>query len=326
MKAVMAGATAVLLDNEAVVVAGGMESMSNVPYALPSAARSGLGYGHKSLDDLVVGDGLTCSTYHVHMGVCGEETAARYAIGRPAQDAYALASYRKAAAATAEGRFTAEIVPLVPPTGKGMPFTTLRAEDIKAASSPTSGRWPKGTIVEDEEFRRVDEAKFASLRPAFLKENGTVTAGNASTLSDGASAVLLLHESSRLLAAGGAPAPLARIVAFADAECAPKDFTIAPSLAIPRVLARAGLTAADISLWEVNEAFSVVALVNAALLGLPAERLNVCGGAVALGHPLGSSGSRIIVTLAHQLARGQFGCAAICNGGGGASAIIIQRL
>jgi acetyl-CoA C-acetyltransferase len=294
LKAVMLGAQSILLGNHDNIVAGGMESMSNAPFYLN--ARNGFAYGNQEVLDSILSDGLMCATYKIHMGECAEETAAKYNITREQQDAYALKSYRRAAEAVQTGKFQREIVAVNVETRKG---TTI--------------------VNEDEEYKRIDIGKVANLKPAFIK-TGTITAANASTLNDGASAVVLGR-------AGASNArPLARILAMADAECNPKSFAIAPSLAIPKALRQAGLTASEIDLWEINEAFGVVALVNMQLLELDPEKVNKFGGAVALGHPIGSSGCRLLVTLVHQLQPGQKGCVAICNGGGGASAMIIERL
>ncbi|KAJ2439789.1 Acetyl-CoA acetyltransferase, mitochondrial [Coemansia sp. RSA 2424] len=295
MKAVMLAAQNIQLGMQPAMVAGGMESMSNVPFYAPRGKE----YGHAALTDGIVGDGLWDVYNNVHMGSCAENTARKHGITREMQDAHAVASYRRAAAAWSAGVFSAEVVPVTVATRKG-----------------------DAVVAVDEEFTNVSFDKIAALRPVFEK-GGTVTAANASTLNDGASALLLMA-AERASALG--VTPLARIVAYADAATLPIDFPIAPALAVPIALQRAGLAIKDIALWELNEAFSVVARVNEKILGLDPERVNVAGGAVALGHPIGSSGSRILVTLAHLLKPGQFGCASICNGGGGASAVVIQRM
>lgn len=299
MKAVMSGAQSIALGLQRTVVAGGMESMSNAPYLLEKA-RAGFGYGHQQVTDCVLKDGLWDARYQIHMGDCAEETAAQYGIGREAQDAFAIESYKRAAAAWESGAFKDEIVPV-----------------------PIPGKTGVTLVSEDEEYRKVDFSKVPKLRPAFKAEGGTVTAANASTLNDGASAILLMNK-ARAEELGAKP--LARILSVADAETNPKLFTIAPSLAIPLALERAGVKLEDVALFEINEAFSVVALANQQILKLDPAKVNVSGGAVALGHPIGSSGCRIIVSLVHLLRPGQIGCAAVCNGGGGASAIVIQRL
>lgn len=302
MKAVMLGTQSIALGHQNVVIAGGMESMSNAPYIL-SNARSGYGYGHAQVEDSVLKDGLWDAKYQIHMGDCAELTAERFGITRAQQDAYAIQSYKRAAEASESGKFAAEIVPIQVSQGKG--------------KSPV-------LVAEDEEFRRVDFSKVPNLRPAFPRADGsgTVTAANASTLNDGASAVILMSESSAISA--NIP-PLCRILSMADAELDPRDFTIAPASAIPLALERAGLTKEQVDLWEINEAFSVVALANQQILGLDPGKVNIAGGGVSLGHPIGSSGCRIVVTLLNLLKPGQIGCAAVCNGGGGASAITIQK-
>lgn len=302
LKAVMLGAQSIALGASRIVVAGGMESMSNAPHYLP-ALRGGHVYGNAIALDSITKDGLTCSRYQIHMGECSEELAIKSGIDRAQQDRYAIQSYQRAAQAVSSGHFKGEIEPVSIEGRKGSPVT-----------------W----INEDEEYKKVDFAKVPSLRPAFKPEGGTITAANASTLNDGASAVILTHRQH--LENSGVSAPLARILAMADAECNPKDFGIAPTLAIPKALSLANLTISDIAKWEINEAFSVVALAIIQKLGLDPERVNVWGGAVALGHPIGSSGCRLLVTLLSQLKSGEKGCVAICNGGGGASAMIIERL
>ncbi|KAJ2658372.1 Acetyl-CoA acetyltransferase, mitochondrial [Coemansia sp. RSA 1200] len=295
MKAVMLAAQTIQTGAQPAMVAGGMESMSNVPYYAPR----GTAYGHSVLSDGIVKDGLWDVYNNFHMGNCAENTARKHNISREMQDSHAIASYKRAAAAWAAGVFDKEVVPVTVETRKG------------------------DTVVSvDEEFTNVNFDKVPGLRPVFEK-NGTVTAANASTINDGASALLLLSAER----AGQLDVqPLARIVSFADAAISPIDFPIAPSLAVPIALERAGLAIKDIALWELNEAFSVVARVNEKILGLDPDKVNIAGGAVALGHPIGSSGSRILVTLTHLLKPGQFGCASVCNGGGGASAVVIQRL
>lgn len=299
MKAVMMATQSIALGHREVMVAGGMESMSNVPYIVRSA-RAGAGYGHQTMEDLVLGDGLTDVYNKVHMGMCGEETAQKYSVGRPQQDQYALESYRRSAEATKAGRFKSEIVSVEVPQKKGAPLV----------------------LSEDEEYVNVNPDKVPSLRAVF-KKDGTITAANASTLNDGACSVVLM---SAAAAAQRGIKPLARILAFADAAIAPIDFPTAPAHAVPRALQAAGLTVDDVALWEINEAFSVVVLANMKILGLDHKKVNVNGGAVSLGHPIGMSGARITATLAHQLQPGQKGVAAICNGGGGASAIVVEKL
>ncbi|KAJ1852893.1 Acetyl-CoA acetyltransferase A, mitochondrial [Coemansia sp. RSA 1822] len=295
MKAVMLAAQNIQLGIQPTMVAGGMESMSNVPYYV----QRGTQYGHSELTDGIIKDGLWDVYNKIHMGNCAENTARKHSISREMQDSHAIASYKRAAAAWEANVFANEIVPVTISTRKGDTIVSI-----------------------DEEFSNVKFDKIPSLRPVFDK-NGTVTAANASSLNDGASALLLMSADK---ATELSVKPLARIVSYADAATLPIDFPIAPSLAVPIALERAGLAIKDIALWEFNEAFSVVARVNEKILGLEPDKVNVAGGAVALGHPIGSSGSRILVTLTHLLKPGQFGCASICNGGGGASAVVIQKL
>jgi acetyl-CoA C-acetyltransferase len=254
------------------------------------------------LVDGLAKDGLTDAYDHKAMGVCADATAVKYGITREEQDAFAIRSYQRAAEATAQGWFGQEIVPVAVPQRKGNPLL----------------------IVEDEEYKRVDFTKIPSLRPAFTKE-GTVTAANASTINDGAAALVLV---SKEKAEELGLTPLARIVSFADAAHEPQWFTTAPVLAAPIALKRAGMTIGDVDYFEVNEAFSVVSMAFAKEFGIADDKLNVFGGAVAIGHPLGASGARIVTTLNNVLAQksGAVGMAAICNGGGGASAIIIEKV
>lgn len=299
MKAVALGAQAILLGDAHVVLVGGMESMSRVPYYAPTT-RWGAKYGHQSLVDGVQKDGLSDAYSQDAMGVFGELCAIKYGINREEQDAYAVSSYTRSRDAWKEGKFDKEVAPITVSTRKG-----------------------EVVVKQDEEFTQVNFEKIYTLKPAFQKD-GTITAANASTLSDGAAALLLM--SGEKMEALGLQ-PLAEIIAHADAEQEPEWFTTTPSLAVKKVLAKADLELSDIDFFEFNEAFSVVALVNARLLDISLERMNVYGGAVSLGHPLGCSGARILVTLTSVLEqeRGQYGLAAICNGGGGASAMIIKR-
>ncbi|KAI8364360.1 Thiolase, N-terminal domain-containing protein [Radiomyces spectabilis] len=303
MKSVMLAAQSLALGDRQIMLAGGMESMSNAPFY----AQRNIVYGHQQMLDAIIKDGLWDVYNQIHMvrkirllylGSCAENTAAKYKISRQDQDEHAIESYKRAAKAWENGVFDAEIVPV---TIKGKKGDTV--------------------VKVDEEFTNVKYEKIPSLRPVF-KKDGTVTAANASTLNDGASALVLM---TRQKAEELGVKPLARVVSYADAACAPIDFTIAPSKALPIALEKAGLSVNDISKFELNEAFSVVAKVNEQLMGLDPSKVNVAGGAVALGHPIGSSGSRIIVTLTHLLKSGEFGAAAVCNGGGAASSIIIQR-
>ncbi|KAI3634274.1 hypothetical protein MIR68_007878 [Amoeboaphelidium protococcarum] len=301
MKAITLGASQIQLGHCDVVVAGGMESMSNAPYYLDQKARAGYGYGHQTVTDSIIKDGLWDAQYQIHMGSCAEETAEKFSISRQQQDEHAISSYKRAAQAHKDGVFKSEIVP-VPVKIKG-----------------------KVTMVEDdEEFKRVDFSKIGSLKPVFKSQGGSVTAANASTLNDGASAVVLMSEDKAKSVSG--LKPLARIIAYCDTQRDPKEFTIAPADAIKKLLSISGKKLSDISLFEINEAFSVVVRANEKILGLDPEKVNIAGGGVSLGHPIGSSGSRIVITLTSLLKSGQIGCAAICNGGGGATGILIEKL
>ena len=298
MKSIALGTQAILCGDAHMVVAGGMENMSMVPHYLK--ARNGVKFGNINVQDGMLLDGLTDVYNATHMGNCAELCAKEKGISREAQDAFAIESFKRATAAWEEGKFGSEVVPVMVPQRRG--------DDV---------------VVDcDEEHRNVKLDKIPTLRPAFDRE-GTVTAANASTLNDGASAVLLASEEAVVK---HGLTPLAKILATADAAQAPEWFTTAPSLALPKALAKAGLTLADIDLWELNEAFSVVGIANNQALDLNPECVNVHGGAVALGHPLGSSGSRIVVTLIHALRDRQLttGAAGICNGGGGASALVLK--
>lgn len=300
MKSIALGAQAIAAGDAEVVVAGGMENMSMVPHYLDG--RKGAKFGNIKVQDGMLLDGLTDVYNATHMGNCAELCAKEKNISREAQDAFAVESYGRATKAWDEGKFLAEVVPVSVPQRRG--------DDL---------------IVDcDEEYRNVKLDKIPALRPAFDRE-GTVTAANASTLNDGASAVVLASEEA--VAKHGLK-PLAKILSTADAAQAPEWFTTAPSLALPKALDKAGLTKEDIDLWELNEAFSVVGIANNQELGLNPECVNIHGGAVALGHPLGSSGSRIVVTLIHALKdRGLTkGAAGICNGGGGASALLLEMV
>lgn len=298
MKSLALAGAAIANGDADLVVAGGMENMSQVPHYF--RGRLGTKFGDLNMQDGMLLDGLTDVYNATHMGNCAEMCAAEHDISREDQDAFAVESYTRAAAAWSGGAFAEEIVPVSVPQRRGEPV------------------W----VTEDEEYKQVKMEKIPALRPAFQKE-GTVTAANASTLNDGASALVLASEAAveRL-----GLKPIAKLVAAADAAQAPEWFTTAPAKALPKALAKAGWTSEDVDLWELNEAFAVVGLANNKLLGLDASKVNVNGGAVALGHPLGSSGSRIVVTLLHALrSRGLHkGAAGICNGGGGASALCIE--
>eukprot|EP01098_Paradermamoeba_levis_P002889 TRINITY_DN1371_c0_g1_i1.p1 TRINITY_DN1371_c0_g1~~TRINITY_DN1371_c0_g1_i1.p1 ORF type:complete len:413 (-),score=161.38 TRINITY_DN1371_c0_g1_i1:141-1328(-) len=302
MKAVMYGAQSIQLQQSDIVVAGGFESMSNVPFYLPGA-RTGYKYNHHQVVDGIIQDGLWCPHDHHHMGHAGEKCAKTYNFTRQAQDNYAIESFKRANAAAKRGAFAPEIVP-VPLVAK-------------------KGAEPQ-QITEDESYKKVNFDKIPTLKPAF-DPSGSITAANASSINDGASALILMSE-EKAKALG--LKPLARIRGYADAERAPSEFTIAPALAAPKALKAAKLDIKDVDFWEINEAFSVVALANMEIMKLDHARVNVNGGAVAIGHPIGCSGARIITTLVHVLKEknGKIGCATICNGGGGASAIVIENL
>ncbi|WP_294263784.1 acetyl-CoA C-acyltransferase [uncultured Chryseobacterium sp.] len=301
MKAVSMAAQAIKAGDADVIVAGGMENMSSVPHYYN--ARNAAKLGDVKMQDGMVQDGLTDVYNKVHMGVCAEKCATDYSISREEQDNFAIESYKRAAKAWSEGKFADEVVPVEIPQRKGEPIV----------------------FAEDEEYKTVNFDRIPTLPTVFKKEEGTVTAANASTLNDGASALILVSK-EKMEELG--LKPLAKIVSYADAAQAPEDFTTAPAKALPLALKKAGLEVSDIDFFEFNEAFSVVGLANNKILGLDASKVNVNGGAVAIGHPLGSSGSRILVTLINVLKQnnGKYGAAAICNGGGGASAMVIENM
>ncbi|MXV39182.1 acetyl-CoA C-acyltransferase [Flavobacteriaceae bacterium Ap0902] len=301
LKAVMLGAQAIQNGDAEVIVAGGMENMSMVPFYQPSA-RTGKKYGDAVLIDGLSYDGLLDPYDKEAMGVFADLCAKEYKISREEQDAFAIQSYKRSTTAWAEGRFNEEIVPVEVPQRRGEPVV----------------------VSEDEEFKNVKIEKVPQLRPAFTKD-GTVTAANASTMNDGASAVVLMSK-EKVEQLG--LTPLAKIVSFADAALEPKWFTIAPSKALPKAVEKADLKISDLDYVELNEAFSVVGVVNIKEMGLDPEKVNVNGGAVSLGHPLGNSGSRILVTLINVLKQnaGKYGGIGICNGGGGASAMVIENV
>ena len=301
MKAIMMAAQSIKAGDNDIVVAGGMENMSSVPYYMDKA-RNGYRLGDGVIIDGLVKDGLTDVYNKVHMGVCAEKCADEMNFSREEQDNFALTSYERSANAWAAGKFSDEVVPVEVPQRRGDAVV----------------------ISEDEEYKNIKKEKFLKLRTVF-KKDGTVTAGNASTLNDGASALILMSADK---AAELGVKPLAKISSYADAAHEPEWFTTAPAKAAPIAVAKAGLEMNDVDYWELNEAFSVVGLANVQKLGLDAEKVNVNGGAVSLGHPLGNSGSRIVVTLINVLKQnaGKFGAAGICNGGGGASAMVIENL
>ncbi|MEO1713529.1 MAG: thiolase family protein [Bacteroidota bacterium] len=300
-KSLMLGAQSIMLGHNDLVIVGGMENMSRIPYYMPKA-RYGQKYGHGQLIDGLVFDGLTDVYDQNLMGVCADNTAKKYEVSREEQDAYAIQSYQRAAATTDSGKFKDEIVPVMVPQRKRDPIE----------------------VSEDEEYKKVKFEKIPNLRAVFSKD-GTVTAANASTINDGASAMVLVSE-ERMKELN--LTPVARVVSFADAAHEPAWFTTAPTKAAPIALQRAGLSIKDMDYFEVNEAFSVVPLVFNKELDLDNEHVNVFGGAVSLGHPLGASGARIITTLNNVLHQhgGRYGLAAICNGGGGASSVIIEKV
>ena len=300
MKAISLATQAIKCGDADVVIAGGMENMSSVPHYY--SARNAVKLGDVKITDGMVKDGLTDVYNQVHMGVCADQCADEHHISRKDQDDFAIESYQRAAKAWTAGNFNEEIVPVAVPQRRG--------EDI--------------IVSEDEEYKNVKLEKIPQLRAVFNKE-GTVTAANASTLNDGASALVLM---SKEKAEELHIKPIAKVVSYADAAQEPKWFTTAPAKAVPKALAKANLSTEEIDFWELNQAFSVVGLVNTKLLGLDPTKVDVNGGAVALGHPLGSSGSRIIVTLINVLKQnnGRFGAAGICNGGGGASALVIENM
>ncbi len=300
MKAIMLGAQTILAGDNHIVVAGGMENMSQTPHYLD--ARNGTKFGNIITLDGISKDGLLDVYNKVPMGNCAEICAKEHGISREDQDNFAITSYQRASAAWINGKFNDEIVAVSVPQRKGDPIV----------------------IKEDEEYKNVFLEKIPGLRPAFDKD-GTITAANASTINDGASALIL---ASKEAVDKYGLKPLAKIVSYADAAQAPEWFTTAPSLAIPKALEKANLKISDVDFWELNQAFSVVGIANTKILGLDPSKVDVNGGAVALGHPLGNSGSRIVVTLISVLKQnaGKLGGAGICNGGGGASAIIIENI
>jgi acetyl-CoA C-acetyltransferase len=300
MKAIMLAAQTIALGDASIVVAGGMENMSAIPHY--QHARKGSKFGPITLEDGMQKDGLVDAYQKVAMGVCADECAATHNFTREEQDAFAIQSYNRSADAWAAGNFEDEIVPVSIPQRRGEPIL----------------------FSEDEEFKNVKKEKIPALRPAFTKE-GTVTAANASTINDGGAALVLMSAEK---AAALNLKPIAKIKSYADAAHEPKWFTTAPAKALPKALAKANLSIDDVDYFELNEAFSVVGLVNMKLLGITDKNTNVNGGAVSLGHPLGVSGARIVIALTSILKQNNaaIGAAAICNGGGGASAMILERM
>ncbi len=301
MKSIMFGAQSIMLGYSDIVMTGGMESMSNIPYYIPKA-RWGHKYGHGQLVDGLQKDGLTDAYDNLAMGNSADVTAKKFNISREQQDGFAIMSYKRTAAASESGKFTEEIIPVSVPQRRGEPLV----------------------VTEDEEYKKVKFDKIPMLRPAFNKD-GTVTAANASTINDGAAALVLASEEA--VSKYGLK-PIAKILSFADAAHEPQWFTTAPTLAVPKALERANLGMSDVDYFEVNEAFAVVTMAFNQTFDISMDKVNVNGGAVSLGHPLGASGARIVTTLNHVLHQnnGDIGCATLCNGGGGASAIVIQRV
>ena len=301
MKALMIAVQSIKAGDNDIVIAGGMENMSAVPYYMDKA-RNGYRLGNGTIVDGLVNDGLTDVYNNVHMGVCAEKCAEEMKFSREEQDHFALTSYERSAKAWSSGSFSHEVVPVEVPQRRGDALV----------------------VSEDEEYKNMNKEKFLKLRTVFKKE-GTVTAGNASTLNDGASALVLMSADK---ASELDIKPMAKIISYADAAQQPEWFTTAPAKAVPIALAKASIEMNAIDYWELNEAFSVVGLANIKKLGLDPNKVNVNGGAVSLGHPLGSSGSRIVVTLIHVLKQkgAKYGAAGICNGGGGASAMVIENL
>ncbi|MEM0516876.1 MULTISPECIES: acetyl-CoA C-acyltransferase [Aequorivita] len=300
MKAVMNAAQAIALGDADVVIAGGMESMSNIPHYVHM--RTGTKFGPATLIDGMQKDGLVDAYDHNAMGTCADLCATEYKFSREDQDAFAIKSYERSAKAWADGKFNDEVVPVEVPQRRGEPVV----------------------VSEDEEFKNVKMDRIASLRPAFTKD-GTVTAANSSTINDGAGAMVLMSEAK---AKELGLTPLAYIKGYADAAQEPKWFTTAPAKALPKAIAKAGIDINQVDYFEFNEAFSVVGLANMKILGLDDSNVNVNGGAVSLGHPLGCSGVRILITLLNVLKQNdaKYGAAAICNGGGGASAMVIESI
>lgn len=301
MKSVMLGAMSIMTGQSDIVVTGGMESMSNIPYYAPSM-RWGAKYGHVEFVDGLQKDGLTDAYLNSAMGISADKTAEKYGFSREDQDSYAIESYKRSAHSTEQGWMKEEIVAVSVPQRKGDPLI----------------------VTEDEEYKRVKFEKIPQLRPAFTKE-GTVTAANASTINDGASALVLISE-EKMKELG--LKPVARIVSFADAAHEPEWFTTAPAKAAPLALKKAGMDIKDVDFFEINEAFAVVSMYFNREMGVDPSVSNVFGGSCALGHPLGASGARILTTLNNVLGHkgGSVGLAAICNGGGGASSMIIEKV
>ncbi|KAF2726006.1 thiolase [Polychaeton citri CBS 116435] len=303
MKAVSLAAQSIQLGQEAALIAGGMENMTRVPYYLSRGSLQPP-FGSQTLEDGLIRDGLWDVYNGIHMGNCAENTAKKYKVTREEQDEFAILSYKRAQEAWKRGDFKEEIVPVTVKGKKG-------AETV---------------VSEDEGYNRLKLEKVPTLKPAFVKDgSGTVTAANSSSFNDGASALVLANKELAKQYGGGKKV-LARIVSYADAAVDPIDFPVAPAKAVPIALERAGITADQVKVWEFNEAFAAVIRANAKILDLGIDNVNPRGGAIALGHAIGSSGARILVTLLHQLEKGEYGVAAICNGGGAATAIVVQMV
>ncbi|XP_039754737.1 acetyl-CoA acetyltransferase, mitochondrial-like isoform X2 [Pararge aegeria] len=298
-KAVILAVQGLQTGTHDIILAGGMESMSNIPYYIK---RGEIPYGGTQLIDGILYDGLTDVYHQIHMGNCAEIVARKLEISRQQQDQYAISSYKKSALAYETKAFKDELIPVAVPQKQG---------------------GPPEIFSEDEEYKRVNFDKLTNLPNIFEKENGTVTAGNAAALNDGAAALVLMTVDA---VKRFHVQPLARIVGYADGECDPVEFPIAPSIAIPKLLKNTNVPKEDVALWEINEAFSVVGIGNQKLLDLDPAKINVHGGAVSLGHPIGMSGARIVGHLCYALKKGEKGVAVACNGGGGASAIMIEKL
>ena len=300
-KSIMFGAQSIMLGHKDVVIVGGMENMSQIPFYLPNA-RYGYKYGSGSVVDGLQKDGLTDVYNECAMGLCADNTATKYEISREEQDAFAISSYKKSASSTESGFFKKEIISVEIPQRKGDPIV----------------------MDEDEEYKRVKYEKIPNLRPAFSKD-GSVTAANASTINDGAAALILVSQAA---VDKYELNPIAEVVGFTDAAHEPEWFTTAPTKATEKLMVQTKMTLDEVDFFEVNEAFSVVTLAYQKLLKVPESKVNVMGGSVSLGHPLGASGARIVVTLLNVMheKQGKIGVAAICNGGGGASALLFRRL
>ena len=302
LKAVSLAAQSIELGQAEAQVAGGFENMTRVPYYLSRASQQPP-FGHQQLQDGLIGDGLWDVYNQIHMGNCAENTVKKYSISRQEQDEFAILTYKRAQAAWKEGLFRDEVTPVTVKSKKG-----------------------EVVVSEDEGYNKLKLEKVPTLKPAFVRDgSGSVTAANSSAFSDGASALVLGSKEMAQQYAKGSRV-LAKIVTYADAAMDPIDFPVAPAAVVEKLLKQSGLSKSDISIWEFNEAFAAVIKANAKILGLGIDNVNPRGGAIALGHALGSSGSRILVTLLHQLEVGQYGAAAICNGGGAATGMIVQRV